>query len=141
MSANGTTAGTQFGNGAPSRPANGAAQTLNTADAVAYLEQYSRGDGLAVHELMDSRKNGGLTYNDFLMLPGKITFPANEVSLQTRYVCFGSVRAVGDSAETGWGAMLVVPVRGGKRSAGGRVNELLELKAASGSVGSAGLME
>jgi IMP dehydrogenase len=74
--------GTESGNGAPSRPA----QALAAADAISALQEYTRGDGLAVHELMDSRKNGGLTYNDFLMLPGKITFPAHEVSLQTRYV-------------------------------------------------------
>lgn len=81
-----TANGFEYGNGAPSRSAPQQAAALSAADAVSYLEQYSRGDGLAVHELMDSRKNGGLTYNDFLMLPGKITFPAHEVSLQTRYV-------------------------------------------------------
>ena len=29
-------------------------------------------DGLSVEELVDSRENGGLTYNDFLMLPDYI---------------------------------------------------------------------
>ncbi|WVQ94228.1 inosine-5'-monophosphate dehydrogenase [Kwoniella sp. CBS 9459] len=57
---------------------------LNSADALAYLEEYPRGDGLSLHELMDSRENGGLTYNDFLMLPGHINFPANIVSLQSK---------------------------------------------------------
>ncbi|WVF66638.1 inosine-5'-monophosphate dehydrogenase [Kwoniella sp. CBS 6097] len=57
---------------------------LNAADALSYLEQYPRGDGLSLHELMDSRENGGLTYNDFLMLPGHINFPANIVSLQSK---------------------------------------------------------
>ncbi|CAG8522957.1 22492_t:CDS:2 [Cetraspora pellucida] len=33
---------------------------------------------------MDSRVNGGLTYNDFLILPGYIDFPASEVSLETK---------------------------------------------------------
>lgn len=62
MSANGTTT--------PAR----SAEPLNAADAVAYLNEYKRGDGLSLSELMDSRKNGGLTYNDFLMLPGHINF-------------------------------------------------------------------
>lgn len=35
---------------------------------------------------MDSRKNGGLTYNDFLVLPGHINFPASDVSLQSKWV-------------------------------------------------------
>lgn len=33
---------------------------------------------------MDSRVHGGLTYNDFLMLPGKIDFPASDVITDTR---------------------------------------------------------
>ncbi|ORY23541.1 IMP dehydrogenase/GMP reductase [Naematelia encephala] len=57
---------------------------LSPADALATLKEYTRGDGLSLHELMDSRKNGGLTYNDFLMLPGHINFPASAVSLQTK---------------------------------------------------------
>lgn len=31
--------------------------------------------------LMDAEKHGGLTYNDFLVLPGHIGFPASEVTL------------------------------------------------------------
>ncbi|OCF60067.1 inosine-5'-monophosphate dehydrogenase [Kwoniella mangroviensis CBS 10435] len=57
---------------------------LKAADALSYLDEYPRGDGLSLNELMDSRKNGGLTYNDFLMLPGHINFPANVVSLQSK---------------------------------------------------------
>ncbi|WWD22781.1 inosine-5'-monophosphate dehydrogenase [Kwoniella shandongensis] len=57
---------------------------LNAADALSFLEEYPRGDGLSVQELMDSRQNGGLTYNDFLMLPGHINFPASVVSLQSK---------------------------------------------------------
>ncbi|KAL7420235.1 inosine-5'-monophosphate dehydrogenase [Cryptotrichosporon argae] len=60
------------------------AQPLAAADALSYLAQYPRGDGLALHDLLDSRKHGGLTYNDFLLLPGHINFPAHDVSLQTR---------------------------------------------------------
>lgn len=61
---------------------------LNPADALRYLEEYPRGDGLSLQELMDSRKNGGLTYNDFLILPGHINFPASDVSLQSKWVFF-----------------------------------------------------
>ena len=35
-------------------------------------EEYPSRDGLDVRQLVDSRKNGGLTYNDFLVLPGYI---------------------------------------------------------------------
>ncbi|WVN88485.1 inosine-5'-monophosphate dehydrogenase [Cryptococcus depauperatus CBS 7841] len=57
---------------------------LNPADALKYLDEYPRGDGLSLQELMDSGKNGGLTYNDFLILPGHISFPASDVSLQSK---------------------------------------------------------
>ncbi|KAI3638421.1 hypothetical protein MIR68_003550 [Amoeboaphelidium protococcarum] len=40
-------------------------------------------DGLSAKELFDSTKFGGLTYNDFLMLPGYIDFPAQAVSLES----------------------------------------------------------
>ena len=35
-------------------------------------DEYSERDGLDAKSLLDSRKNGGLTYNDFLVLPGYI---------------------------------------------------------------------
>ena len=35
-------------------------------------EEYPSRDGLDVRQLVDSRENGGLTYNDFLVLPGYI---------------------------------------------------------------------
>ncbi|KAH7916655.1 IMP dehydrogenase/GMP reductase [Hygrophoropsis aurantiaca] len=57
---------------------------LNPSEALAHLSTYSRSDGLAVGDLMDSRVHGGLTYNDFLMLPGKIDFPASDVITETR---------------------------------------------------------
>lgn len=57
---------------------------LNTAEASKYLPEYPTKDGLSVKELMDSRTNGGLTYNDFLILPGKIDFPSSVVSLETK---------------------------------------------------------
>ncbi|KAJ2356595.1 inosine-5'-monophosphate dehydrogenase [Coemansia erecta] len=42
------------------------------------------GDGLTAHELIDLKVTGGLTYNDFLILPGYINFPADQVSLETK---------------------------------------------------------
>lgn len=57
---------------------------LNPSTAVEYLTSYSRGDGLAVSELIDSTRNGGLTYNDFLILPGKIDFSASDVVTESR---------------------------------------------------------
>jgi IMP dehydrogenase len=57
---------------------------MSPADALSLLKEYTRGDGLGLSELMDSQRNGGLTYNDFLMLPGHICFPASIVSLQTK---------------------------------------------------------
>lgn len=58
---------------------------LEPSQALATLKEYETGDGLSLKELMDTRRNGagGLTYNDLLILPGKIDFPASEVSLQT----------------------------------------------------------
>jgi IMP dehydrogenase len=59
---------------------NGDAMTsTTTADALDYTKalevlknEYSERDGIDVKTLIDSKKNGGLTYNDFLMLPGYI---------------------------------------------------------------------
>ncbi|KAF9998842.1 inosine-5'-monophosphate dehydrogenase, partial [Entomortierella chlamydospora] len=44
----------------------------------------SRRDGLSAEELMDSVTQGGLTYNDFLILPGYINFQANAVQLESK---------------------------------------------------------
>lgn len=38
-------------------------------------EDYEHRDGLSVYELIDSKQNGALTYNDFLVLPGFIGKP------------------------------------------------------------------
>lgn len=46
--------------------------TLDYRAAVDILKEGQEVDGLSVQELVDSRKNGGLTYNDFLMLPDYI---------------------------------------------------------------------
>lgn len=56
----------------------------DAATAFEELKKYETKDGLSVKELMDSRVRGGLTYNDFLVLPGKIDFPASVVSLESR---------------------------------------------------------
>jgi IMP dehydrogenase len=52
--------------------------------ALELLKSYGKKDGISVHELMDENKQGGLTYNDFLMLPGYIGFPASEVDLTSK---------------------------------------------------------
>ncbi|KAK5405284.1 inosine-5'-monophosphate dehydrogenase [Exophiala xenobiotica] len=51
--------------------------------AVELLKEYESLDGLDVHTLIDSKENGALTYNDFLVLPGYIGFAASEVSLDS----------------------------------------------------------
>jgi IMP dehydrogenase len=57
---------------------------LDPKSAFDYLKSYKRSDGLAVDDLMDSQVHGGLTYNDFLLLPGKINFPASDVLTESR---------------------------------------------------------
>jgi len=67
-----------------SQQTNGAApQVLDYTKAEEYLKQYQSRDGLCVQDLMDSKVQGGLTYNDFLLLPGYIGFPASAVSLDS----------------------------------------------------------
>ncbi|KAK2466599.1 hypothetical protein APHAL10511_000857 [Amanita phalloides] len=57
---------------------------LDPSTALEHLKTYPRNDGLSVQDLMNSVLHGGLTYNDFLMLPGKIDFPASVVQTETR---------------------------------------------------------
>lgn len=57
---------------------------LDPSAALEHLKTYSRSDGLSVNDLMDSQIHGGLTYNDFLLLPGKINFPASDVLTESR---------------------------------------------------------
>ncbi|CDK24153.1 unnamed protein product [Kuraishia capsulata CBS 1993] len=52
--------------------------------ALDLLKEYPTKDGLDVKTLMDSAARGGLTYNDFLVLPGKIDFPSSIVSLDSK---------------------------------------------------------
>ncbi|KAK4907639.1 hypothetical protein LTR28_000434 [Elasticomyces elasticus] len=49
------------------------AKILDWSTAVDVLhENYPERDGIDVKTLLDSKINGGLTYNDFLVLPGYI---------------------------------------------------------------------
>ena len=57
---------------------------LDPSTALDVVKSYPRKDGFSVSDLMDSRVHGGLTYNDFLLLPGKIDFPASDVVTETR---------------------------------------------------------
>ena len=46
---------------------------LDYTKALEILEkEYPKKDGLDVYTLLDSTKNGALTYNDFLVMPGYI---------------------------------------------------------------------
>lgn len=48
-------------------------KVLDTSHALDVLKNdYEERDGLSAQSLIDSKKNGGLTYNDFLVLPGYI---------------------------------------------------------------------
>ena len=60
------------------------ASYLDPKSALDHLETYIRPDGLSVVDLVNSLVNGGLTYNDFILLPGKIDFPASEVITESR---------------------------------------------------------
>lgn len=42
--------------------------------------EYKEADGLDAKTLLDSKINGGLTYNDFLVLPGYIGIPTLNVA-------------------------------------------------------------
>ena len=60
-------------------------RALDYARALEVLEQeYKNSDGLDARTLLDSRVNGGLTYNDFLVLPGYI---GTSVSRKQASVC------------------------------------------------------
>ena len=67
-----------------------AGQLLSSTKACDYSKaieilnsEHSTQDGLDAKTLLDSRVNGGLTYNDFLVLPGYIGFSAADVTLDT----------------------------------------------------------
>lgn len=67
----------------PTMPTN-TSSFLDSKSALEHLKTYSRSDGLSVADLIDSQVHGGLTYNDFLLLPGKIDFPASDVLTESR---------------------------------------------------------
>ena len=51
----------------------GSEKVLNYESALEVLnKEYERSDGLDAKTLLDSKLRGGLTYNDFLILPGYI---------------------------------------------------------------------
>jgi IMP dehydrogenase len=56
---------------------------LDHTKALEVLAQYEERDGLDIKSLIDSKKHGGLTYNDFLVLPGYIGFAASDVNLDS----------------------------------------------------------
>lgn len=58
--------------------ANRAAQVLDFTTALDVLKnEYPERDGIDVKTLINSQTNGGLTYNDFLILPGYIGMCSN----------------------------------------------------------------
>ena len=68
---------------------NGDAMANNAADALDYTKalevlknEYPARDGIDAQTLIDSKQNGGLTYNDFLMLPGYIGMSSLTTSQQ-----------------------------------------------------------
>ncbi|KAI1812941.1 inosine-5'-monophosphate dehydrogenase IMD4 [Poronia punctata] len=73
----------------PSTQGNGAVNGKSGSDfldhtqALEVLKEYKSYDGLSCQDLMDTTTRGGLTYNDFLILPGYIGFPASEVALDS----------------------------------------------------------
>lgn len=60
---------------------NGSSKFLDYKGAIEALNQYESRDGLGIEDLIDTKTRGGLTYNDFLVLPGYIGFAASEVAL------------------------------------------------------------
>lgn len=57
---------------------------LPSSRALQVLQEYQHQDGLSAQDLMDSKIHGGLTYNDFLLLPGRIDFAASDVTVETK---------------------------------------------------------
>lgn len=64
-----------------SKPVSHFGAVLDYKTATEVLKNEPR-DGLDIEGLLNSAKNGGLTYNDFLILPGYIGFPASAVTLE-----------------------------------------------------------
>jgi IMP dehydrogenase len=62
----------------PTRP-----ETPQFSEAQLLLLNQGTTDGLSANDLFDEKVSGGLTYNDFLILPGFIDFPADIVKIET----------------------------------------------------------
>lgn len=56
----------------------------DSSRALELVKKYQHKDGVSILDLMDEVKQGGLTYNDFLLLPGYIGFPASAVDLTSK---------------------------------------------------------
>lgn len=56
----------------------------DVSKALQIVQTYKQKDGISIQDLMDETKMGGLTYNDFLLLPGYIGFPASVVDLTSK---------------------------------------------------------
>ncbi|KAI0473600.1 IMP dehydrogenase [Xylariaceae sp. FL0804] len=63
--------------------ANGQSEPLDYRKVHEVLAQYKSRDGLSAEEMVEAKKFDGLTYNDFLLLPGYIGFPASDVVLES----------------------------------------------------------
>ncbi|KAI9350620.1 IMP dehydrogenase/GMP reductase [Zopfochytrium polystomum] len=68
----------------PSAPLKHGESPAQRDDRLRALLAQHTSDGLTAHELVDDHTAGGLTYNDFLILPGYIDFPASACSLETK---------------------------------------------------------
>ncbi|KAI0178531.1 IMP dehydrogenase [Hypoxylon sp. FL1284] len=64
-------------------PVNGTSKFLDYHNAIEALNEYESRDGLGIEDLVDTKQRGGLTYNDFLILPGYIGFAASDVVLDS----------------------------------------------------------
>lgn len=56
----------------------------DVSQALSLLKTYENRDGVSIQSLMNNTQIGGLTYNDFLLLPGYIGFPASSVDLTSK---------------------------------------------------------
>jgi len=70
-------------NGDVGAPGSAFGSVLDHTKALEVLAEYEERDGLDIKSLIDSKKHGGLTYNDFLVLPGYIGFAASDVNLDS----------------------------------------------------------
>ena len=64
-------------------------EVLDFSTAREILEtEYPEKDGLDAKTLLNSHKNGGLTYNDFLVLPGYIGTHKSQITAQTLLIWY-----------------------------------------------------